>query len=165
MNLPKRSKRGLEYCWKDKKFQGRRICINMSAGKKRECKSPLFYFFKKNIKFLILWIDNISAIVYYLIKIRDKEKPKMTKTYKIAEEIAHEIVNVHNEKYEALKIRDTDSYIKLDTFESNLKDALESFGYEISWIYDKRAKAILFNYSNMVFKVAGAGIRRVKEEN
>ena len=85
--------------------------------------------------------------------------------YGIANGIANEIVKVHNEKYEALKRRDTDSYIKLDTFESNLTDALESFGYEISWIYDERAKAILFNYSNMVFKVAGAGIRRVKEEN
>ena len=89
----------------------------------------------------------------------------MTKTYKIAEEIANEIVKVHNEKYEALRERDTDSYIKLDTFEFNLRDALKSFGYEISWIYDERATAILFNYSNMVFKVAGAGIRRIKEEN
>ena len=85
--------------------------------------------------------------------------------YRIAEEIANEIVKVHNEKYEALKRRDTDSYIKLDTFEFNLRDDLESLGYEISWIYDERAIAILFNYSNMVFKVAGVGIRRVKEEN
>ena len=89
----------------------------------------------------------------------------MTNTYRIAEEIAHEIVKVHNEKYEALKRRDTDSYIKLDTFEFNLRDALESFGYEIDLTYDERATAILFNYSNMVFKVAGARIRRVKEEN
>ena len=42
----------------------------MSVGKKRECKSPLFFIFKKNIKFLILGIDNISAIVYFIIKIR-----------------------------------------------------------------------------------------------
>ena len=89
----------------------------------------------------------------------------MTKTYKIAEEIANEIVKVHNEKYEALRERDTDSYIKLDTFEFNLREALESFGYEINWIYIERAKAIIFNNSNMVFKVAGAGIRRIKEEN
>lgn len=89
----------------------------------------------------------------------------MTRTYKIAEEIANEIVKVHNEKYEALRERDTDSYIKLDTFEFNLRDSLESFGYEINWIYIEREKAIIFNNSNMVFKVAGAGIRRVKEEN
>ena len=37
--------------------------------RKREYKNSPFYF-KKNIKFLILWIDNMSAIVYYLIKIK-----------------------------------------------------------------------------------------------
>ena len=47
MNLPKIKKRGLEDCWKIKKFQSRRICINASAGKKRECKISLFYFLKK----------------------------------------------------------------------------------------------------------------------
>ena len=85
--------------------------------------------------------------------------------YRIVESIADEIVNVHNEKYEALKRRDTDSYIKLDTFEFNLREALESFGYEINWIYIEREKAIIFNNSAMVFKVAGAGIRRIKEDN
>lgn len=86
-------------------------------------------------------------------------------TYRIAESIADEIVNVHNEKYEALRRGDTDSYIKLDTFEFNLRESLESFGYEIDLTYDRRAKAIIFNYSVMVFMVAGAVIRRVKEEN
>ena len=47
MNLPKRRKRGSEGCWKIKRFQSRRIYINVSAGKKRGCKSPLFYFLKK----------------------------------------------------------------------------------------------------------------------
>ena len=61
--LPKRRKRGLEDCWKIKKFQSRRICINASAGRKRECKISLFYF-KKNIKILILGIDNIGRLVY-----------------------------------------------------------------------------------------------------
>ena len=73
--LPKREKRGLEDSWKIKKFQSRRSCINLSAGRKRECKNSLFYF-KKNIKFLILGIDDISILVYYLIKIRDKEIKK-----------------------------------------------------------------------------------------
>ena len=75
MNLPKREKRSLEDCWRIKKFQSRRSCINLSAGRKRECKNSLFLFLK-NIIFLILGIDNMSAIVYYLIKIRDKEKQK-----------------------------------------------------------------------------------------
>ena len=85
--------------------------------------------------------------------------------YRIAESIADEIVNIHNEKYESLRRGDTDSYIKLDTFEFNLKDSLKSFGYEIDLTYDRKAKAIIFNYSVMVFMVAGATIRRVKEEN
>ena len=34
-------------------------------------------FILKNIKFLILWIDNTSAIVYYLIKIKGiRRNPK-----------------------------------------------------------------------------------------
>ena len=71
--LPKRRKRGLENCWKIKKFQSRRscirmiairkrslkdywkikkfqirrICINLSAGRKRECKNSPFFILKK----------------------------------------------------------------------------------------------------------------------
>ena len=29
------------------------------------------FFILKNIKFLILWIDNIDRLVYYLIKIKE----------------------------------------------------------------------------------------------
>ena len=78
MNLPKRKTRGLEDCWKDKKLQGRKICINVSVGRKRECKCSLLYF-KKNINFLILRIDNISRLVYYIIKIKGKEINKNDK--------------------------------------------------------------------------------------
>ena len=78
MNLPKRKTRGLEGCWKIKKFQNRRTCINVSAERKRECKSSLLYFLK-NIKFLILGIDNIGRLVYYIIKIKGKEINKNDK--------------------------------------------------------------------------------------
>ena len=61
-------------------------------GRRGSVKAPSFIF-KKNIKFLILGIDNMGDIVYSIIKIRDKEKPKMT-NYRIAEEIANEILNV-----------------------------------------------------------------------
>ena len=37
-------------------------------------KTPFFYL--KNIKFLILGIDNMSAIVYYLIKIKEIRRLK-----------------------------------------------------------------------------------------
>ena len=43
-------------------------------GGKGSVKTP--FFILKKYKILILRIDNIGAIVYYLIKIRDKEKQK-----------------------------------------------------------------------------------------
>ena len=135
----------------------------MSVGKKRECKSPLFFIFKKNIKFLILGIDNIGAIVYSIIKIRDKEKPKMTRTYKIAREIANEIVKVKNAKYEALKERDFESYGKFDELEDNLFDCIKSFGYEASLEYEN--SPMLFCEGEIAFKVAGISISEIKEEN
>ena len=125
-------------------------------------KAPSFLF-KKNIKFLILGIDNTSAIVYSIIKIRDKEKPKMTKTYKIAEEIANEIVKVKNAKYEALKERDFESYGKFDELEDNLFDCIKSFGYETSLEYEN--SPMLFCEGEIAFKVAGISISEIKEEN
>ena len=44
----------------------------------------------------------------------------MTRTYRIAREIADEIVKVKNAKYEALKERDFESYGKFDELEDNL---------------------------------------------
>ena len=125
-------------------------------------KAPSFLF-KKNIKFLILGIDNTSAIVYSIIKIRDKEKPKMTKTYKIAREIANEIVKVKNAKYEALKERDFESYGKFDELEDNLFDCIKSFGYETSLEYEN--SPMLFCEGEIAFKVAGISISEIKEEN
>ena len=87
----------------------------------------------------------------------------MTKTYKIAEEIANEILNVKNARYEALKERDLESYDKLDTLEVTLKHALESFGYEVSLRYDD--SSMLYYEENMAFKVAGISISEIKEEN
>ena len=48
--------------------------------------------------------------MYHPSKIKDKETPKMTKSYKIAEEIAKEIVKTRNAKYKALKEKDLESY-------------------------------------------------------
>ena len=47
-------------------------------GRRGSVKSPSFIF-KKNIKFLILGIDNISRLVYYIIKIKGKEINKNDK--------------------------------------------------------------------------------------
>ena len=45
-------------------------------GGRGSVKAPSFIF-KKNIKFLILGIDNISILVYYIIKIKGiRRNPK-----------------------------------------------------------------------------------------
>ena len=87
----------------------------------------------------------------------------MTRTYKIAEEIANEIVKVKNEKYEALKERDFESYRKFDELEDNLFDCLKSFGYESSLEYEN--SPMLFCEGEIAFKVAGISISEIKEEN
>ena len=88
----------------------------------------------------------------------------MTKTYKIAEEIANEIVKVHNEKYEALRGRDFGSCGKFNELEENLEYALESFGYETTLVYDEGSPMIYCD-GEIAFKVIGASISRIEEEN
>ena len=88
----------------------------------------------------------------------------MTRTYKIAEEIANEIVKVHNEKYEALRGRDFESCGKFNELEENLEYALESFGYETILVYDEGSPMIYCDGA-MAFKVIGASISRIEEEN
>ena len=88
----------------------------------------------------------------------------MTKTYKIAEEIANEIVKVKNAKYEALKERDFESYGKFNELEENLDYALESFGYETTLVYDEGSPMIYCDGA-MAFNVIGASISRIEEEN
>ena len=88
----------------------------------------------------------------------------MTKTYKIANEIANEIVNIHNAKYEALRGRDFESCRKFNELEENLNYALESFGYEAILVYDEGSPMIYCDGA-MAFKVIGASISRIKEEN
>ena len=88
----------------------------------------------------------------------------MTRTYKIAEEIANEIVKVHNEKYEALRGRDFESYGKFNELEENLDYALESFGYETTLVYDEGSPMIYCD-GEIAFKVISASISRIEEEN
>lgn len=87
----------------------------------------------------------------------------MTRTYKIAKEIAKEIANVKNAKYEALKERDFESYGKFDELEDNLFDCLENFGYELSLEYGDLP--MLYCEGRMAFNVVGASVSRIKEEN
>ena len=88
----------------------------------------------------------------------------MTTTYRIAKEIANEIVKVHNEKYEALRGRDFESFGKFNKLEENLNYALESFGYEAVLVYDEGSPMIYCDGA-MAFNVIGASISRIKKEN
>ena len=87
----------------------------------------------------------------------------MTRTYKIAEEIANEIVKVKKARYESLKERDFESYEKCDDLATSLNYALENFGYEVSLEYGD--SPVLFIEGRMAFEVVGASISKIKEEN
>ena len=87
----------------------------------------------------------------------------MTRTYKIAEEIANEIVNVKKARYESLKERDFESYEKFDELGISLGYALKDLGYEVSLEYGDLP--VLFIEGKMAFDVIGASISKIKEEN
>ena len=88
----------------------------------------------------------------------------MTRIYKIAEEIANEIVKVHNAKYEALRGRDFESYGKFNELEENLDHTLDSYGYETTLVYEEGSPMIYCDGA-IAFKVIGASISKIKEEN
>ena len=87
----------------------------------------------------------------------------MTRIYKIAREIANEIVNVKKARYESLKERDFESYEKFDELAISLNYALKDLGYEVSLEYGD--SPVLFIGGKMAFDVVGASISKIKEEN
>ena len=84
----------------------------------------------------------------------------MTKSYKIAEEIANEIVKARNAKYKALKERDFEAYDKFNELGMNLEDALERFGYRVSLEYGHDSP-MLYRERRVAFKVVSASISEV----
>ena len=88
----------------------------------------------------------------------------MTRTYKIAREIANEIVNVKKARYESLKERDFESYAKFDDLAISLNYALKDLGYEVSSL-EYGDSPVLFIEGKMAFDVIGASISKIKEEN
>ena len=88
----------------------------------------------------------------------------MTRTYKIAREIANEIVNVKKARYESLKERDFESYAKFDDLVISLNHALKDLGYEISSL-EYGDSPVVFIEGIMAFDVVGASISKIKEEN
>ena len=88
----------------------------------------------------------------------------MTRTYKIAREIANEILNVRNARYEALKKRDFESYDRFVELEENLKNALESFGYEA--LFEPDGSPMLSSKGRIAFKwMYVKNVSKIKEEN
>lgn len=83
----------------------------------------------------------------------------MTRSYKIAEEIAKEIVKVRNAKYKALKEKDLESYDKFNELGLSLMDALERFGYRVFLEYGD--SPMLLREGRVAFEVIGASISKV----
>ena len=88
----------------------------------------------------------------------------MTTTYRIAREIANEIVNVKKARYESLKERDFESYAKFDDLAISLNYALKDLGYEVSSL-EYGDSPVLFIEGIMAFDVVGASISEIKKEN
>ena len=63
-----------------------------------------------------------------------------------------------------LRGRDFESYGKFNELEENLDHALESFGYETTLVYEEGSPMIYCD-GEIAFKVIGASISRIKEEN
>ena len=83
----------------------------------------------------------------------------MTKSYKIAEDIAKEIVKVRNAKYKALKEKDFESYDKFNELGLSLMDALERFGYRVFLEYGD--SPMLLREGRVAFEVLSASISEV----
>ena len=60
------------------------------------------------------------------------------------EEKASEIVKANNDKYEALKNKDVESYEKLHELEAILILSFERKGYEITYVYDETEPLVSF---------------------
>ena len=84
----------------------------------------------------------------------------MTKSYKIAEEIAKEIVKTRNAKYDALKEKDLESYNRFNELSMSLEEALERFGYRLFIEYEHESP-MLYRERRVAFKVIGASISEV----
>ena len=84
----------------------------------------------------------------------------MTKSYKIAEEIAKEIVKTRNAKYKALKEKDFEAYDKFNALSMSLEEALERFGYRVFLEYEHDSPMLL-REGRVAFKVVGASISEV----
>ena len=83
----------------------------------------------------------------------------MTKSYKIAEEIAKEIVKTRNAKYKALKEKDFEAYDKFNALSMSHEEALERFGYRVFLGYGY--SPMLLREGRVAFEVVVASVSEV----
>ena len=84
----------------------------------------------------------------------------MTNSYTIGEQIADIIVEIHNERYEALRRRDMLSYNELLNKEEDFIDCLRSYGFGKSFIYDEKYPIVSYE-GETVAKADHANVFRV----
>lgn len=84
----------------------------------------------------------------------------MTNSYTIGKQIADTIVEIHNERYEALRRRDMLSYNELLNKEEDFIDCLRSYGFGKSFTYDEKYPFVFYE-GETVAKVDYANVSRV----
>lgn len=84
----------------------------------------------------------------------------MTNSYTIGKQIADTIVEIHNERYEALRRRDMLSYNELLNKEEDFIDCLRSYGFGKSFTYNEKYPFVFYE-GETVAKVDYANVFRV----
>ena len=80
--------------------------------------------------------------------------------YRFIEEKANEIVKVNNDKYEALKNKDVESYEKLHELQAILILSIERMGYEITFVFDETAPRVVYG-GRVSLKVESVNIEAI----
>ena len=84
----------------------------------------------------------------------------MTHSYTVGQQIADTIVEIHNERYEALRRRDMLSYNELLNKEEDFIDCLRSYGFGKFFTYDEKYPFVFYE-GETVAKVDYANVFRV----
>lgn len=84
--------------------------------------------------------------------------------YKIAEEIANEIVKILNEKYEAHKEKNMKLCERLLNWDESLEESLDKMGYEIRFVFDETAPRIIFG-GRVSLRVESANVYKIYTDN
>ena len=74
----------------------------------------------------------------------------MTHSYAVGQKIADTIVEIHNERYEALRRRDMLSYNEFLKNEEDFIDCLRSYGFGKSFVYDEKYPIVSYEGETVV---------------